>query len=127
MHDVLTATLKAVRMNMLADALVSCSHKGTSYRSFRAVCEPAVRKARIEDFAFRDLRHIFARRLVMAGVDLPTVQALLGHTDITLTRRGIRLSPVSTSSEPSEHLSSVETTSQQCAPQIVPGIAVVLP
>jgi len=29
MNDVLTTTLKAVRMNTLADSLSFCSHKGT--------------------------------------------------------------------------------------------------
>ena len=37
------------------------------------------------DFTFHDLRHTFASRLVMSGVDLPTVQALMGHKDISMT------------------------------------------
>ena len=91
MNDVLTATLKAVRMNALYD-LVFCSHKGTPYRSFRSAFEQAVRKAGIEDFTFHDLRHTFASRLVMAGVDLPTVKELMGHKDITMTLRYTHLS-----------------------------------
>ena len=37
------------------------------------------------DFTFHDLRHTFASRLVMSGVNLPTVQALMGHKDIRMT------------------------------------------
>ena len=33
------------------------------------------------------MRHTFASRLVMAGVDLPTVQALMGHKTIAMTLR----------------------------------------
>jgi integrase len=92
MNDMLTTTLKVVRMNTLVDSLVFCSHKGTPYRSFRSAFELAVRKAGLENFTFHDLRHTFASRLVMAGVDLPTVKELMGHKDITMTLRYTHLS-----------------------------------
>lgn len=51
-----------------------------------------MRKAGLEDFTFHDLRHTFASRLVMVGLDRPTVKELLGYTDITMTLRYTHLS-----------------------------------
>jgi len=58
--------------------------------------EPAVSRAKIRTFSWHCLRHTFASRLVMAGVDLRTVQELLGHKSITMTVRYSHLSPTHT-------------------------------
>jgi integrase len=92
MNEVLTATLKAVKLQMADGERVFCNRQGTPYRSYRTTFERTLRQAGIQDFTFHDLRHTFASRLVMAGVDLPTVKELLGHKDISMTMRYAHLS-----------------------------------
>jgi site-specific recombinase XerD len=55
--------------------------------------DDAVAEAGIKDFSWHCLRHTFASRLTMAGVDIRTVQELMGHSSITVTMRYAHLAP----------------------------------
>lgn len=55
--------------------------------------EPAVRRAEIGNFTWHCMRHTFASRLVMAGVDLRTVQELGGWKVLGMVARYAHLAP----------------------------------
>jgi site-specific recombinase XerD len=76
----------AVILSALKDASVSTGNV-FSLRSPRSWFDPAVKAARLKDFSWHCLRHTFISRLVMAGIDLRTVQELAGHKNIAMTCR----------------------------------------
>ena len=49
-------------------------------------------QARLEDFTWHDLRHTFASRCVMAGLDILTVNKLMRHKTLQVTMRYAHLS-----------------------------------
>jgi integrase len=59
----------------------------------RRAYEPALRRAGITGACWHTLRHTAASRRIMAGVDLVTVQKILGHKDIETTLRYAHLAP----------------------------------
>src|SRR6476660_1167581 len=52
-----------------------------------------LKNAGIENFRWHDLRHTFASRLVMKGVDIYTVSKFLGHSSTEVTERYAHLCP----------------------------------
>jgi site-specific recombinase XerD len=72
------------------------NRKGLPLSDPRHWFEPVLRMAKVRNFSWHCLRHTFASRLVMAGVDLRTVQELLGHKSIAMTVRYSHLAPAHT-------------------------------
>ncbi|MBN2242814.1 MAG: site-specific integrase [Acidobacteria bacterium] len=62
------------------------------YKSFRTAFENACKRANLSDVTPHVLRHTFASRLVMAGVDLRTVQELGGWKSLNMVQRYAHLS-----------------------------------
>jgi integrase len=67
--------------------------KGERLLDVKTAWAPVVKAAALVNFTFHDLRHDFASRLVMQGVDLNTVRELLGHAEIKMTLRYAHLAP----------------------------------
>ena len=66
---------------------------GTRLDNIKKGFTKLIADAGIADFRFHDLRHTFASRLVMAGVDINTVRELMTHSDIKMTLIYAHLSP----------------------------------
>jgi integrase len=75
------------------EGLVFPSPAGGQLQSIKTAWGKLMKDAKIKDFRFHDLRHDFASRLVMAGVDLYRVKELLGHGSIEITQRYAHLAP----------------------------------
>jgi integrase len=90
MNETVKATLKEIEPK---GDHVFYDGDGKTFRNVRRSFDTAIRKSKIEDFRFHDLRHTFASNLVMEGVDIMTVKELMGHKDLTMTLRYSHLAP----------------------------------
>lgn len=72
---------------------VFVNEDGEPYKSIGSIFKRACKRANISGVAPHTLRHTFASRLVMAGVDLRTVQELGGWQTIAMVERYAHLSP----------------------------------
>ena len=92
MNATVNQTLMRVRRNP-DSPYVFCGKDGRPYQDIRKSFYTALKKSRIINFRFHDLRHTFASQLLMSGSDINTARELLGHKDLRMTLRYSHLSP----------------------------------
>jgi len=92
MNDITFRALLKVRKNAKSPHVFLQGKRG-ALQGYPGWVQECVKESRGKNFRFHDLRYTFASHLVMAGVDLRTVQELLGHKTFEMTLRYARLSP----------------------------------
>jgi integrase len=97
-HVPLTSTVRTILSrqprSLDGSALVFPNSEGhRDLRWAKKTVPSALRAAQIENFRFHDLRHTFASRLAMEGVDPMTIRELMGHKSMAMTLRYSHLSP----------------------------------
>ncbi|EPS0664141.1 integrase [Vibrio parahaemolyticus] len=95
MNDTVFNMLSQWRVQNLNEEYVFV-HEGKRVSFFQYPWQNLLKAAGIENFRFHDLRHHFASKLVMAGVDLNVVRELLGHADLKMTLCYAHLAPAHT-------------------------------
>lgn len=91
--DALTTWRQGSASHGASDIVFANPATGEGMADVKTAWGRLLKAAGITGFRLHDLRHTFASRLVMAGVDLVTVSRLLGHSDIRMTMRYSHLAP----------------------------------
>ena len=88
------------------------SHGETSmsYSTARSSFANCLRKAHLvrKNYTLHSLRHTFASELLSAGMPLESLQILMGHSDIEVTRRYARLTDRALEKDYSEAMKRIE-------------------
>lgn len=93
LNSVAVAAFQELFERSKGEGRVFINSHGEPLRGYKHWFDTAVRTACIRHFTWYCLRHSFASRLVMAGVDLRTVAELMGHKTIQMTMRYAHLAP----------------------------------
>jgi integrase len=92
LNDEALAVLKQWRAQTQGE-FVFPGRDGSHLTEIKTAWGKLLEQAKVADFTWHDMRHHFASRLVMSGVDLNTVRELLGHADLAMTIRYAHLAP----------------------------------
>jgi len=87
-NEELAEVLREVRrVNGLKSEYVFCNDQGQRFHDVRSSFDKVLRRARIENCRFHDLRHTYASHFMMQGGNLTTLSKLLGHASLAMTMR----------------------------------------
>ena len=97
-HIPLNREATAVMLNWRAQSedtsgLVFVNEQGERFDRANSSWRRLLKDAQITAFRWHDMRHHFASRLAMGGVDLNSIRELLGHSDYAMTLRYAHLAP----------------------------------
>ena len=93
MNSIALAAFQELFARSSGQGRVFVNMQGEPLKGFKHWFDPAVREAGVTFLTWYCLRHTFASRLVMAGVDFRTVAELMGHKTIQMTMRYAHLAP----------------------------------
>ena len=93
LNSIAFGAVKAWKEQSGENTLVFPGDDGKVKNNIKKAWANLLQAAKIADFRWHDLRHHFASKLVMAGVDLNTVRELMGHADLKMTLRYAHLAP----------------------------------
>jgi integrase len=92
-NDDIEALFKDIRKRQGLGSKYVFMMEGKRIDDIKSSFPAAIKRAGINDFQFRDLRHTFAFHFVMRGGDLKALQEILGHRTLTMTMRYAHLAP----------------------------------
>lgn len=91
-NSILKAALKELKERSRAE-YVFAKRDGSPFKSIRSPFKTACKHAKLTGVTPHTLRHTFASRLAMAGVDVRTIQELGGWKELEMLQRYAHLSP----------------------------------
>jgi len=93
-YDLLRSLKEKNQKELKSNFIFPAKDGGKIKEKLRRQLIKIAKKSKIEDLTkLHSLRHTYASHLVMNGVDLPTVQKLMGHSDIQTTMIYSHLAP----------------------------------
>jgi site-specific recombinase XerD len=110
--DAYQALRKWMKVRKAKTKYLLCSRGGMSmsYSTARSSFAECLKKARLvrKGYTLHRLRHTFASELLCAGMPLESLQVLMGHSDIEVTRRYARLTDKTLQKDYFEAMKTIE-------------------